>query len=152
MSCFPTRRLFLAVLLGVLSQCAHAQDSPTVFPVQKLNAGILVIQAEVASTDPQREQGLMFRPTLGESQGMAFVFDFPARECMWMKNTLLPLSVAFLDETGTIVNIEDMQPQTLTDHCSTRPVLYALEMNLGWFAKHGLKAGSKISGFRPLSH
>lgn len=152
MLCFRSISLPLALCCGLLSGALHAQESPTEFPVKKLGAGILVIQAEIASTDPQREQGLMFRQSLGANQGMAFIFDFAARECMWMKNTLLPLSVAFIDETGTIVNIEDMQPQTLTDHCSTKPVLYALEMNLGWFAKHGLKPGSKLTGLAPPGH
>lgn len=141
----------IALVCGLLGQPAHSQESPTQFPVKQLSAGILVISAEMASTNEQRELGLMYRQSLGPNQGMAFIFDFPARECMWMKNTLLPLSVAFIDETGAIVNIEDMQPQTLTDHCSAKPVLYALEMNLGWFARHGLKAGSKISGLAPAS-
>jgi len=150
----PVRHcLFLAPLLaGFFWSAALAQESPTQFPVRKLTAGILVVTAEIASTDPEREQGLMFRESLGANQGMAFIFDFPARECMWMKNTLLPLSVAFLDESGSIINIEDMQPQTLTDHCSNKPALFALEMNLGWFAKHGLKPGSKIGGLVPASH
>jgi uncharacterized membrane protein (UPF0127 family) len=143
----PVRHcLLLAPLLaGFFWSAALAQESPTQFPVRKLTAGILVVTAEIASTDPDRE-------SLGANQGMAFIFDFPARECMWMKNTLLPLSVAFLDESGSIINIEDMQPQTLTDHCSNKPALFALEMNLGWFAKHGLKPGSKIGGLVPASH
>jgi uncharacterized membrane protein (UPF0127 family) len=141
------RTLIVPVVLAALAMSsAQAQESPTEFPVRKLTAGILVISAEVASTDAQREQGLMFRQSLGSNQGMAFIFDFPARECMWMKNTLLPLSVAFMDGNGMILNIEDMQPQTLNSHCSTKDALYALEMNLGWFARHGLKPGSKIDG------
>jgi uncharacterized membrane protein (UPF0127 family) len=142
----------LACLACFISSVTCAQESPTEFPVRKLTSGILLIQAEIASSDAQREQGLMFRQALGASQGMAFIFDFPARECMWMKNTLLPLSVAFIDDTGSIINIEDMQPQTLTSHCSAQPVLYALEMNLGWFAKHGLKPGSKIGGLAAPTH
>jgi len=111
-----------------------------------LNAGMHVIKAEVASTDAEREQGLMFREKMGPNEGMLFVFPAPAAVCMWMKNTLLPLSVAFMDEQGKIINIEDMKPQTLDSHCGNKPVRYALEMNLGWFKQKGIKPGSSIGG------
>ena len=105
-----------------------------------------MIHAEVAATDAQREQGLMHRKSLPENNGMLFVFDRPARSCMWMKNTLIPLSVAFIDYDGTIVNIEEMAPLTTDSHCSAGWIRYALEMNAGWFRKNGLKPGSRISG------
>ena len=92
------------------------------FPVAQLNAGMHVIRAEVASTDAQREQGLMFRERMAQNEAMLFVFPAPATVCMWMKNTLLPLSVAFMDEHGRIMNIEDMKPQTLDSHCGVKPV------------------------------
>lgn len=111
-----------------------------------LNAGIHVIKAEVAASNAEREQGLMFREKLGQNEGMVFLFDAPSDVCMWMKNTLIPLSVAFLDDKGTIVNIEDMQPQTTNSHCSKKPVRYALEMNLGWFKQKNLKPGTGIEG------
>lgn len=138
----------LAMVLLLTSVCVRclAQASPTEFQVIPLSAGIQLIQAEVANTDSQREQGLMFREKLGANQGMIFVFDYLSRPCMWMKNTLLPLSVAFLDNTGTIINIEDMRAQTLDSHCAARPARYALEMNLGWFAKHGVVPGRKLGG------
>lgn len=125
---------------------AMAESTGMNFPVTTLKAGKHLIRAEVASTEAQREQGLMFRRELPKNNGMLFVFDRPARLCMWMKNTALPLSVAFIDANGTILNIEKMEPFTLDSHCSKGWIRYALEMNKNWFAKNGIKAGSKISG------
>lgn len=88
----------------------------------------------------------MFRKKMGPNEGMIFLFDTPARICMWMKNTFIPLSVAFIDDDGKIVNIEDMQPQTTASHCARKPVRYALEMNAGWFARKNIKPGSTIDG------
>ena len=125
---------------------AIAESTGMNLPVTMLKAGKHLIRAEVASTEAQREQGLMFRRELPKNNGMLFVFDRPARSCMWMKNTALPLSVAFIDANGTILNIEKMEPFTLDSHCSKGWIRYALEMNKNWFAKNGIKAGSKISG------
>lgn len=111
-----------------------------------MNAGMHLIQAEVARTPEQRSIGLMHRPTMGANQGMLFVFETPAQQCFWMMNTLLPLSIAFLADDGHVVNIEDMAPQTLNGHCSKQPVRFALEMNQGWFAKRGIKPGSRLQG------
>jgi uncharacterized protein len=130
--------------LALAAPVAHAQQKK--FPVIPLNAGLYVIQAEVAATEAEREQGLMFRNTLGTNDGMVFLFGAPAQVCMWMKNTLIPLSVAFIDGDGKVVNIEDMQPQTLDSHCSKKPVPYALEMNLGWFKRKNIVPGSTIEG------
>jgi len=105
-----------------------------------------LIRAEVASTPKTRETGLMFRERLGPNQGMLFIFDRPGIQCMWMRNTLIPLSVAFIADDGVIANIEDMEPKTETSHCAVQPVRYALEMEQGWFAKRGLKAGTRIDG------
>ena len=125
---------------------AAAQDAPTEYRVLPLNAGIHVIRAEVALTSAERSKGLMFRPALGPSQGMVFLFDQPAVQCMWMRNTLIPLSVAFIGDDGRIINVEDMAPQTEDNHCAKRPARYALEMNRGWFTKHGITAGTRIGG------
>lgn len=116
------------------------------FPVIPLTAGIHVIKAEVAANDTERQQGLMFREKMGPNEGMVFLFERPADVCMWMKNTLIPLSVAFLDEKGKIINIEDMQPQTTESHCTKKPARYALEMNLGWFKQKNIKPGTSIEG------
>ena len=137
----------LAALLGALASApAAAQSSPTEFPVIPLQAGMYVIQAEIGVTPEQRSRGLMFRKTLGPNQGMVFVFDQSAIHCMWMKNTLVPLSVAFMREDGSIINVEDMKPQTEDSHCAAQPARYALEMNLGWFARRGMKPGTRITG------
>ena len=139
--------LTLAALLATTA--ASAQDAR--FGSATLTAGMHLIKAEVAANDAQRAQGLMFRESMPPNAGMVFVFDAPATQCMWMKNTLLPLSVAFIDAGGTIVNIRDMQPQTLDSHCSTKgvPVKYALEMNQGWFQQKHIKPGMKIGNLPP---
>ncbi|HJV82283.1 DUF192 domain-containing protein [Noviherbaspirillum sp.] len=137
-----------ALLAGALvtaSPSAISQQAMK-FPVISLNAGIHLIKAEVAARDAERQQGLMFREKLGPNEGMVFLFEAPAGVCMWMKNTLIPLSVAFIDDSGKIVNIEDMQPQTTDSHCAKKPVRYALEMNLGWFKQKNIKPGSVIDG------
>lgn len=115
-------------------------------PRMELTAGFHRIEAEVAATQPERMQGLMHRRVMPRNQGMLFVFPQAARHCMWMRNTYLPLSVAFLDETGRILNIADMQPQTEDSHCAVAPARFALEMNRGWFAERGLKAGIRLGG------
>jgi uncharacterized membrane protein (UPF0127 family) len=138
----------LSALLLLVTVPASAQNAPqsVTFGKTQLSAGMHLIKAEVAIADAERQQGLMFRETMDKNAGMVFVFDQPTTQCMWMKNTLLPLSVAFIDAQGKIVNIEDMQPQTLDTHCSDKAVKYALEMNLGWFKEKRIKPGSKING------
>ena len=112
----------------------------------RLQAGMHLIDAQLALTPQQRSVGLMWRQQMPTSEGMLFVFEQPAVQCFWMKNTLLPLTAAFIADDGTIVNLEDMKPQTLDSHCSAKPVRYVLEMNQGWFAKKGIKAGAKLGG------
>ena len=123
-----------------------AQPVPQKLSSVQLNAGIHNIRAEVAQTPDERTTGLMYRPSMGPNEGMLFAFEEPTKQCFWMKNTLLPLSVAFIADDGSIVNIDDMKPQTLESHCSTKPVRFVLEMNEGWFAKRGIKAGYKLRG------
>ena len=115
-------------------------------PVVQLQAGMHNIRAQVALGANQRATGLMFRREMPQHEGMLFVFEQPTQQCFWMKNTLLPLSIAFLADDGTIVNIDEMAPQTLDSHCSAKPVRYVLEMNKGWFAKRGIKPGMKLGG------
>lgn len=126
-----------------LSVAAWAQSA---MPVMELSAGMYRIEAEVAATDRNRQVGLMNRQVMAPQRGMLFVFDQENTHCMWMRNTLLPLSVAFMAADGTIINIEDMQPQTENNHCARRPARFALEMNIGWFAQRGIKPGTKLSG------
>jgi uncharacterized protein len=125
---------------------AGAQSQPQNLPAITLSAGMHNVRAQVAATPAQRQIGLMFRREMPVHEGMLFVFEAPAPQCFWMRNTLLPLSIAFLRDDGTVVNVEDMEPMTETSHCSAEPVRYALEMNKGWFAKRGLKSGSKLGG------
>jgi uncharacterized membrane protein (UPF0127 family) len=137
------RSLALALAAAAVALAAAAQDK---LPTLALSAGIHVIQAEVANTSPSRTQGLMFRKSLAANQGMLFVFPDSGPQCMWMRNTYVPLSVAFIDEAGVILNIADMKPQTEDSHCAARPARYALEMNQGWFAAKGVKPGARIAG------
>jgi uncharacterized protein len=130
------------VVFMLLAAPALAQP----LPVVELKAGMHLIRAELAADFSSRGQGLMHRKSLAPNAGMLFVFDGPAIHCMWMKNTYIPLSVAFVDETGTIINIADMQPHNEQSHCAARPALYALEMTQGWFAQRGIKAGAKLGG------
>ena len=140
------RTLTLALLLAAAPALAQQPPLPTV----ELGAGMHLIRAELAATDAARALGLMHRTSLAPNGGMLFVFDAPGAYCMWMKNTPLPLSVAFIDAAGAIVNIEDMQPHTEQSHCAARPVSYALEMRQGWFAARGIRAGERLRGLDRL--
>jgi uncharacterized protein len=139
-------RLLPVACLLTLSPAGHAQDRAQKLPTVQLTAGMHLIRAEVADDDLERQIGLMHRPSMGANDGMVFVFERPEEQCFWMRNTLIPLSAAFIDDTGTIVNIADMKPRSDESHCSKKPVRFVLEMNKGWFEKRGLKAGSVIGG------
>lgn len=132
----------LALSMALVAQVGWAER----LQVKDLSVGMYRIQAEVAATENDREFGLMNRSSMPASAGMLFVFDNAAMHCFWMKNTLIPLSVAFIDDAGKIVNVEDMKAQTEDAHCPRRPIRYALEMNQGWFRTHGADIGSQING------
>jgi uncharacterized protein len=161
------------LVLGACLVWAQRANVLTPAATMTLNVGIHNIRAELAQTDVQRSTGLMNRSRMGAHEGMLFVFETPGQQCFWMKNTLLPLSIAFLADDGTVVHIDDMQPQSLLSHCSPEPVRLALErpqtchfapgpprgmrklgsgpafsheMNQGWFAKRGVKVGMKMTG------
>lgn len=133
---------FLSLVIFLLLASASALAAPTI----ELSAGMHRIEAEVASSNADRATGLMNRPSMPIHRGMLFVFPEAGVQCFWMKNTLIPLSIAFLDDAGRIVQIADMQPQSLDNHCSSKPVRFALEMNAGWFKSRGLAAGARING------
>ncbi len=126
-------------------------DLPQRLQAITLTAGMHNVRAELAITPEQRQKGLMYRRDLAAHEGMLFVFDEPAQQCFWMRNTPTPLTIAFLADDGSIVNLADMKPFDEASHCSTRPVRYVLEMNQGWFAKRGFKPGFKLAGtpFKP---
>ena len=134
----------LRCALGVLALLASAAAFAA--PPIDLSAGMHRIEAEVASNSGDRATGLMHRPSMPAQRGMLFVFPEAGVQCFWMKNTLIPLSIAFIDDSGRIVQIADMQPQSLDNHGSSRPVRFAPEMNAGWFRSRGLAVGAKISG------
>ena len=133
---------FLPLVFFLLLTNGAALAAPTI----ELSAGMHRIEAEVASSNAERATGLMNRPSMPIHRGMLFVFPEAGVQCFWMKNTLIPLSIAFLDDAGRIVQIADMQPQSLDNHCSSKPVRFALEMNAGWFKSRGLAAGARING------
>jgi uncharacterized membrane protein (UPF0127 family) len=138
--------LATASTLTCPTQQALAQDRAQHLPVTTLGVGMYNIKAEVATAPEQHEIGLMYRTQMPTNDGMLFIFERAGQQCFWMKNTLIPLAVAFVADDGTVVNVDEMKPQTLDTHCSTKPVRFVLEMNTGWFSKHGVKAGSKLSG------
>ena len=147
----------LALLLaGAIAAALPAQAQPATEQAQHLQAitlgaGMHNIRAEAAITPEQRQKGLMYRRDLASHEGMLFVFEEPQPQCFWMRNTPTPLTIAFVADDGGIVNLADMKPFDESSHCSALPVRYVLEMNQGWFAKHGIKPGFKLTGapFKP---
>jgi uncharacterized protein len=140
------RRLCVCAAMLCTFGTALAQAPQPKLPTITLNAGIHLIRAELAQSPEERTIGLMLRTAMPVNDGMLFAFERAGVQCFWMKNTLLPLSAAFVADDGRIVNIEDMQPQTEDSHCSAKPVRFVLEMNQGWFARRGLKPGSRLQG------
>lgn len=138
--------------MALIPLSAIAQEGPQInLPRIKLQLGMYQIDAQLAQTPEQRSIGLMYRAEMPAHEGMLFVFEQASTQCFWMKNTLLPLTAAFVADDGTIVNLADMKPQTTDSHCSGKPVRFVLEMHQGWFAKKGFKAGMRLSGnpFKP---
>jgi len=164
----PAFRLSRAAVLGsvaaaLLAAAVHAQPKPPApqdqpqgqpqmdLPRTQLTVGMYRLDVQVARAPRELETGLMFRRQMPDHEGMLFVFERPGVQCFWMKNTLLPLTAAFIADDGRIVNLADMAPMTEDSHCSTEPVRYVLEVNKGWFAEHHVRAGMKLTGavFKP---
>jgi hypothetical protein len=135
-------RPFLTVFLGLLLSAPLRAE----MPMSQLRISGHVLTVEIAHTEAVRSRGLMFRQSMGENSGMLFIFPQPGRHGMWMMNTDIPLSVAFVDEKGVILNIADMMPRTATAHRSAGAAKYAIEMNLGWFAARNVKPGERVMG------
>lgn len=144
----PIKPLLCALTLLLLAPTAPAQPKgqPQNLATTQLQAGMHNLLVQVARSPREREIGLMWRQQMAPHEGMVFVFEEPATQCFWMRNTYLPLSVAYVADDGRIVNIEDMQPQSEQSKCSTKPVRYVVEMNQGWFAKRGIKPGFQLTG------
>lgn len=138
----------LATLIVLFLVAVSARADPLL--TYPLRVGGHSIRAEVADTPDTRRRGLMFRTRLADSSGMIFVFPDEQRISMWMKNTLIPLSVAFIDSGGRITNIEQMQPHSEQTHSSTGPAKFALEMNQGWFRERGIDSGDVVTGLERL--
>ena len=140
------RYTLCAGLLALTANLGIAQNINISLPIVELKTGIYRIQAEVASTPQARQVGLMNRTSMPIDSGMLFIFDQKATHCFWMSNTKIPLAIAFLADDGKIINIEEMQAETLNNHCPKAPVRYALEMNRQWFSQRAIGPGSVIQG------
>lgn len=143
------KNIFATLLasLSLMTTVTLAQEAPQAnLQHTSLTSGIHQIDVQLAITPSEHAIGLMYRKEMEQHEGMLFVFPTPSLQCFWMKNTLIPLTVAFLADDGMILNMDDMKPQTEESHCSIKPVRYVLEMNKGWFAKKGIKPGMKLSG------
>ena len=136
----------LLIAIGMSVLASSAQQAQMNLPRTKLSAGMHMLDVQLAQTPQERQIGLMFRKDMPQHEGMLFVFEQPATQCFWMRNTLIPLTAAFVADDGTIVNLADMKPLSDESHCSTKPVRFVLEMNQGWFAKRNIQAGYKLGG------
>lgn len=147
MFAFHHRLMLLALCLALPVSDVRAQvEAQPKLPTVQLRAGMHNIEAEVARTPEQQQLGLMARKSMAAHEGMLFVFPEKQALCFWMRNTLLPLTIAYVDDDGTVVTLADMQPLSDASHCASKPVRYALEMNQGWFKKRSIGVGFKLSG------
>ena len=152
MTALLARLIATAAVVATMNAAAQTPDGkPQSLPVTKIQVGTHAVNAEVASTPEQRTIGLMYRFSLPADRGMLFVFPAPAQQGFWMRNTYIPLSIAFIDADGRILNVEDMAPQDESSHPSRGPALYALEMRKGWFAERNLGSGTRVTGLPPAS-
>jgi uncharacterized membrane protein (UPF0127 family) len=147
LDCAGLARVLLASFLLVAGTGASAQkDKPPTLATTTIKVAGHALKVEIVASDPERERGLMFREKLGRDDGMLFVFPDIGYHSMWMKNTYIPLSVAFVDNDGVILNVRDMEPHSLDSHMAAGPARYAIETNVGWFKAKGVKAGDRVTG------
>jgi uncharacterized membrane protein (UPF0127 family) len=143
------RRLYFAkIAILLVATALTAQADPLI--TYPLRIKKHEIRAEIANTEQDRLRGLMFRDKLAENSGMVFSYPRAEPTAMWMKNTRIALSVAFIDANGRILNIAEMEPYSEQAHASSGAASYALEMNRGWFRKQGIKAGDTVEGLKGL--
>ena len=140
------RALFLVLSLLASNVAVQAQSPQLQLPRTRLTAGMHLLDVQLAQSPQERQIGLMFRKEMPQHEGMLFVFEQAAPQCFWMRNTLIPLTAAFIADDGTIVNLADMKPQSDDSHCSSKPVRFVLEMNQGWFARRNIQAGYRLTG------
>lgn len=144
---FSSLKGCFGLLIWLGCGAGFAQSTPQMgLERTQLMAGMHRLDVQLAQTQEQRQIGLMWRKEMPQHEGMLFVFDQASTQCFWMRNTLIPLTAAFLEDDGTIVNLADMKPLNDDSHCSTKPVRFVLEMNQGWFAKRQIKPGFKLGG------
>ncbi len=141
-----TTLVFAFFILAASNPASAQTEAQPRLPVAELTAGMHVIRAELAVTPAQQATGMMWRTEMPGNEGMLFVNEDDQIRCFWMKNTLIPLTIAYLAADGTVINLADMQPKSEQSHCSTRPARFALEMRQGWFDKRGIKAGFQLRG------
>jgi uncharacterized membrane protein (UPF0127 family) len=145
----PGSYCLCVLLLTVSAGCAAAENRPQKlaalkFTIERADGETAGILAEVARTDAERETGLMFRHSLADGEGMLFVFEKDQMLSFWMKNTLIPLSIAYIAYNGRILEIHDMKPQDLSPVRSGRSARYALEVPQGWFERAGIRPGDTL--------
>ncbi len=138
MRSIATRAGLFATILLAGCQFIPPSNAP------KVLAPLDQLRLEWADAYKERQQGLMGRQQLAENAGMMFVFETPKTYCFWMKNTLIPLSIGFIDAQGKLVQINHMQPRSLDHHCAQQPILYALEVNQGWFERNKVRLQTKV--------
>lgn len=143
---FRLTQAFSGLALLACAWAAQAQEPQLNLPRTELRAGMFRIDAQVAQAFHERQTGLMYRQSMPAHEGMLFVFEQSGVQCFWMKNTLFPLTAAFVADDGRIVNLADMQPHDENSHCSKEPVRFVLEMNQGWFKQKNIQAGSRLVG------
>ena len=138
-------RLHTLLLSLVLFGCQQTvSPAPVPNPAIEVLAPIAQLQLEWADTPKERQMGLMNRTSLPENTGMVFVFEQNRPHCFWMKNTLIPLDIGFIDAQGYLVQIESMSPQSTDVHCANQAIQYALEVNQDWFSRHPIPLGTPI--------
>ena len=135
--------LILALNAGIAA-CSSQKFKTTVLSIERENASAVSITVEIARTDEERSKGLMYRKKLPDGEGMIFVFDRDQKLSFWMKNTSIPLSIAFIASDGRIVEIKDMYPNDLNSVLSSRSLRYALEVPQGWFQRANVKPGDVV--------
>jgi len=145
MKCLIKNSVYLCVLCGLLLSSCSTQKLPArEIPIQRDGQVVAVVKAEIAQTAEERSQGLMFRKSLNDGDGMLFVFERDEVLSFWMKNTYIPLSIAFITSDGRIIEIKDMYPHDENPVVSSRSARYALEVPQGWFSRAGVRAGDIV--------